>query len=231
MGKNSKIAWCDHTFNPWIGCQRVSAGCDNCYAKSWNERYKRCVWGKSRVRTSEANWKQPLKWAKESNGAKVFCASLSDWLDNKVPVSWRDDLATLILKTPELTWLLLTKRIENYERLKPWKECPKNVWLGVTAENQEMYDKRWPILSKIDATVRFISYEPAIGYIEIKNRPFPDWVIMGGESGAKARNMPESWCRLMRDNCTVLDIPFFMKQMTGRKEPPKELFIREFPND
>jgi protein gp37 len=139
--ENSKIAWCDHTFNPWIGCQKVSPGCDHCYAEAMmDHRYGKVEWGPhgERKRTGDATWKQPLRWAKQANGGRprVFCASLADWLDNKVPREWRSDLGRLIEATPELDWLLLTKRPENYAKLAPWPldKIPSNVWLGVTAE-------------------------------------------------------------------------------------------------
>jgi protein gp37 len=118
---------------------------------------------------------------------------LADWLDNQVPSKWREDLAQLITATPELDWLLLTKRIENYSRLSPWGvEPPPNVWLGVTAEDQEHFDRRWPILARIPAAVRFISNEPALGLIRNLAHAGvpPDWIIMGGESGTQARYMP-----------------------------------------
>ena len=152
--ENSKIEWTTHTFNPWIGCQHVSPGCGGgengapCYAETlMDTRYHKVQWGPhgERRRTSAENWKKPLRWAKAERGSgerpRVFCASLADWLDNKAPREWRVDLAALIAATPELDWLLLTKRIENYRRLAPWKETPPNVWLGVTAENQEYYDR------------------------------------------------------------------------------------------
>ena len=167
--KDSKIEWTTHTFNPWIGCQEVSPGCGGgehgapCYAKTMMDtRYRKVQWGPhgDRLRTSEANWKQPPRWARAARGSgerpRVFCASLADWLDNKAPQEWRVDLAALIGATPELDWLLLTKRPENYKKLAPWKETPLNVWLGVTGENQEYYDRRWKILQVIPARVRFI---------------------------------------------------------------------------
>src|ERR1700712_493898 len=116
MGENSKIEWCDHTFNPWIGCQKVSPGCDNCYAEAlMDKRLGRVEWGPhgERLRTSPANWAKPLQWdraaAKAGVRHRVFCASLADWLDNKVPRRWRIDLAAIIRQTPNLDWLLLTK--------------------------------------------------------------------------------------------------------------------------
>ena len=115
MAENSKIEWCDHTFNPWIGCQKVSPGCDHCYAEHMaDHRFGWVEWGPhgKRKRTSDDNWRKPLRWAKNANGhrPRVFCASLADWLDNQVPRQWRSDLGRLIEDTPELDWLMLTKR-------------------------------------------------------------------------------------------------------------------------
>ncbi len=128
MAENSKIEWTTHTFNPWIGCQKVSPGCDNCYAEAMmDHRYGRVKWGPhgERVRTSAANWGKPMQWDKAARARgvrdRVFCASLADWLDNKVPGSWREQLGLLIQATPNLDWLLLTKRIENFDKLAPWR--------------------------------------------------------------------------------------------------------------
>jgi protein gp37 len=200
MAENSKIEWCDHTFNPWIGCQKVSPGCDHCYAEAMMDiRYGRVKWGPhgERVRTSQDNWKMPLRWAKKANGhrPRVFCASLADWLDNRAPREWRSDLGRLIEATPDLDWLLLTKRPENYEKLAPWQldEIPSNVWLGVTCEDQAHYERRWAILSRqrIRATAKFVSYEPALGPLTKLRLQLagtvPNWIICGGESGSGAR--------------------------------------------
>ena len=125
-----------------------------------------------------------------SRRQRVFCASLADWLDNKAPPAWRADLLTLIDATPALDWLLLTKRPENARKLVPdaWWGRP-NVWFGTTAEDQAHYERRWPIAAKIPARVRFVSYEPAIGPLDIRRcgAPYPDWIIYGGESGKGAR--------------------------------------------
>ncbi len=242
MGENSKIEWCDHTFNPWIGCQKVSPGCDHCYAEAlMDTRWGKVEWGPhgTRIRTSESNWRLPYRWdaAAKKHGVRkrVFCASLADWLDNRVSQQWRVDLARVIVATPNLDWLLLTKRIENFAKLSPFGSeipFPSNVWLGVTAEDQEHYDRRWPILREIPATVRFISYEPAIGIIyDIGHgqKPLPDWIIVGGESGRGARDMPATWPRATRDVCAGLGIKFFMKQMTGKASIPDDLLVRQFP--
>ena len=174
--KNSKIEWTTHTFNPWIGCQEVSPGCGGgghgapCYAKTMMDtRYRKVQWGPhgDRLRTSEANWNSRRDGPKRHVAAasvRVFSApALPTGSTIRLLREWRVDLAALIAATPELDWLLLTKRPENYKKLAPWKETPPNVWLGVTGENQEYYDRRWKILQVIPARVRFISYVPARG--------------------------------------------------------------------
>src|SRR5450830_1554464 len=198
MGENSKIEWTDHTFNPWIGCQKVSPGCDHCYAEAQNSfrKWNGGTWGPHapRKRTSDTNWKIPLRLARQARktGARprVFCASLADVWDNRAPKEWRADLFQLIAATPELYWQLLTKRPENISKmlpaaiagLKPWPW--PNVWLGTTCEDQKYYDHRWPILSRIPAAVHFVSYEPALGPLVLPSGSLlPDWIICGGESG------------------------------------------------
>lgn len=239
MGENSKIEWCDHTFNPWIGCQKVSPGCDHCYAEAMmDHRYGKVEWGPhgERKRTSEENWRKPFQWAKAARGSgrrpRVFCASLADWLDNQASYEWRIDLAILIDATPELDWLLLTKRIENFEKHAPWLsgEVPANVWLGTTAEDQKHFDRRYAELANIPAPVHFISYEPALGALSVREAyPFPDWIICGGESGKDRRYMEPQWARDLRDECSERSIPFFMKQMTGKAPIPPDLMVRQFP--
>jgi protein gp37 len=180
-----------------------------------DHRYHRVQWGPhgERKRTSPENWRNPFKWAKDANGRRprVFCASLADWLDNQVPSRWREDLAAIIEKTPQLDWLLLTKRIEMFGKLSPWQSdaVPKNVWIGTTCEDQKHFDRRWPHLFEIEA-IRFISYEPALGPLVLDDAQ-PHWVICGGESGPGARMMDAAWARSVRDECAVKGVAFFMK--------------------
>lgn len=240
MAENSKIEWTTHTFNPWIGCQKVSPGCDNCYAEAMmDKRYHKVEWGPhgERKRTSEANWKLPLRWAKAARATgerpRVFCASLADVFDNQVPNIWRSDLFALIEQTPELDWLLLTKRPENIGKML-WPKwdfgIPRNIWLGTTCEDQAAFNRRWPILEQFHVRVRFISYEPAIGELTMANHKIkPDWLICGGESGQGHRAMPAQWAYLIMDECAEHFIPFFFKQMAGKKPIPDDLLIREFP--
>ncbi len=242
MAENSKIEWTDHTFNPWIGCQKVSPGCDHCYAESLSKRYGWVEWGPhgQRKRTSAANWKKPLQWNKTAKAAgtrpRVFCASLADVFDNQVPEHWRIDLFDLIGDTEHLDWLLLTKRPENIRKMLPtnWNvEDYQNVWIGTTCEDQEHYDRRWPILQKIPASVRFISYEPAIGPLRLhigeRGAVQPDWIICGGESGPGYRPMPEEWAADIGGDCALRRVAFFMKQMAGKKPIPPAMLVREFP--
>jgi protein gp37 len=235
MTENSKIEWTDHTFNPWIGCQKVSPGCDHCYAeRDQDHRFHLVEWGPhgERKRTTPDYWRKPFRWAKHANGSRprVFCASLADWLDNQVSQQWRSDLADVIARTPELDWLMLTKRIELFDRLAPWPRdaVPANVWIGTTAENQEWFDRRWAYLRTIKAPVRFLSCEPMLTPIDIKDAR-PDWIICGGESGPGARMMDPAWARSLRDQCAAAGISFFMKQMTGKKPIPAYLMTREWP--
>jgi protein gp37 len=241
MAETTNIAWADATFNPWIGCQKVSAGCDNCYAETlMDKRYHRVEWGPhgARKRTSEANWKQPPRWAKAAKASgrrsKVFCSSLADVFDNKAPQGARNDLFRLIEATPELDWLLLTKRPENIGKMIDdggwFRQIPQNVWLGTTCEDQAAYDRRWPILQQFNVRVRFISYEPAIGPLTLMNHNVkPDWLICGGESGHNHRSMPEHWAADIRDECDDCFVPFFMKQMAGKTPIPDWLMVRQFP--
>lgn len=168
------------TFNPWVGCQKVSPGCDHCYAEGWAKRSGLVKWGPGaqRRRTSPANWRKPLKWnaGAEASGIrrKVFCASLADVFDNQVPQEWRAALWDLIAATPCLDWLLLTKRPQNIVKMLPYNpfvlapEWPwPNVWLGTTVENQEEADRRISHLLAVPATVHFLSCEPLLGPIDI----------------------------------------------------------------
>lgn len=233
MGDTTAISWCDHTFNPWIGCTKVSDACDHCYAETLAHRWKTAEWGagKPRVRTSATNWTKPLGWDRAAKKAgvrrRVFCASMADVFDAEVANAWRDDLFDLICKTPSLDWLLLTKRPKvAWQFFEPYrtKGPPSNVWLGTTVEDQKMADLRIPTLLSIPATKHFLSCEPLLGFVTIarwmdrtaKGRfhaePIIDWVIAGGESGGGARISNPEWFRALRDECQEAGVPFHFKQ-------------------
>jgi protein gp37 len=180
MAENSNIEWTDHTFNPWIGCQKVSPGCDHCYAETWDARglqQRETRWGPhaARTRTSAANWRKPLAWNKAAQAAgkraRVFCASLADVFDNHASIlpEWRAALWQLIAATPHLDWLLLTKRPQNIAKMLPegWGDGWPNVWLGTTVENQTEADRRIPHLLATPAAVRFLSCEPLLGPVDL----------------------------------------------------------------
>ncbi len=192
MAENSKIEWTDHTFNPFIGCTKVSPGCDNCYAEHlMDKRMHKVVWGPKgeRVRTSVSNWRKPLAWnanheaffAAHGRRQRVFCASLADVFDNAVDPQWRADLFGLIMKTPHLDWLLLTKRIGNMQgmladlvhghdqdlTLLDMMPLP-NVWIGATVVTQEEADRDIPKLLAVPAKVRFLSMEPLLGPVDLR---------------------------------------------------------------
>lgn len=172
------IEWADFTFNPWIGCTKVSPACDNCYAAA-QDKFRKWTpegWGGPRRRTSVANWRMPLKWNAEAAEMpfrpRVFCASLADVFDNQVPDEWRMDLFSLIAKTPNLDWLLLTKRIGNVMPMCSrdglmFDMIGERIWLGATIANQEEADRDIPKLLAVPARVRFLSMEPLLGPVDI----------------------------------------------------------------
>lgn len=246
MAENSKIEWTDHTFNPWIGCTKVSPACDGCYAENlMANRYHRVEWGagEDRKRTSDANWRKPLAWNRAAAGKSeptfVFCASLADVFDNEVDPLWRDDLFRLIERTPNLTWLLLTKRIGNVKKMtdpmRGGRSLPQNVAIGATIANQEEYDrdrmKLWEVKTDREPLFTFGSFEPLLGPV-ILDKYAPDWVIVGGETNQgqhKARFTDPDWFRTMRDQCVKLGRAFFMKQMTNKAPIPADLLLRQAP--
>lgn len=182
MAENTKIEWATHTFNPWIGCTKVSPACDHCYAEK--ERASTAIgvkWGTNmpRHRTGDGNWKTPGRWnaSAERRGVResVFCASLGDWADNAVPAQWRFDLADVILKTTSLDWLLLTKRIGNAAAMlaEMFPEgVPSNVWVGATICNQEEADRDIPKLLAVPAARRFLSMEPLLGPVDLDGHEY-----------------------------------------------------------
>ncbi|HYG91185.1 MAG TPA: DUF5131 family protein [Azospirillum sp.] len=234
MSDTTKIAWVRNsdgtpgaTFNPWIGCIRVSAGCAGCYAEKFVRRMDakvRVEWGKGkpRRRTANDNWKKPRRWNREAEAKgiriRVFTASLADVFDAEVPAEWRADLWQLIRETPNLDWIIVTHRPENIRDMLPedWGDGWPNVWLVVTVENQKAADHRIPILLTIPAKVRGLSLEPLLGSVDLV--PWLqglDWVLIGGESGSAeaARPMDIQWVGNLLDACDEAGVPAFVKQL------------------
>jgi protein gp37 len=265
MAEHSKIEWTDHTFNPWIGCTKVSDGCKHCYAEElMDRRYGKVQWGPQgkRIRTSDELWRKPVKWNKDiwaecpschwrgsrikptnihlcplcmselqDTRQRVFCASLADVFEDRDElIAWREDLFKLIESTPNLDWLLLTKRPENIEPMMPgpwFAKFPQNIWMGTTVENQKMANERILILVNIPAVVRFLSVEPLLENVDLHLRKeYVNWVICGGESGKDARPMLPAWARSVRDQCREIDVPFFFKQW-GEWGPRSQMAVRD----
>lgn len=230
MAENSGIPWTHHTLNPWVGCTKVSPACDHCYAEVWDARFAGDTrhWGPRapRRRTKTAHLSKVRKWAEAAAAAgerhRVFCASLADVFDNHASIlpEWRENLWALIRGTPELDWLLLTKRPQNVTAMLPddWGPGYPNVWIGTSVENQIEADRRIPILARIPAAVRFLSMEPLLEAVDLNRHPVMDWIIVGGESGTKFRPMDAAWARNVRDYCAAQAVPFFFKQWSGRSQ-------------
>lgn len=215
----SKIEWTDYTFNPWSGCEKVSAGCKHCYAQALPRHMRRgAEWGPDaeRVPASEDYWKAPLRWAKAAarDGVRkrVFCASVADVFEDRLAlVPLRARLWELIRATPELDWLLLTKRpvwMMTWAHEHGW---PDNAWAGVSVENQAAAAERVPKLLGVPARVRLLSCEPLLGPVDLRGVRL-DWIIVGGESGRHPRPMSATWARSLRDQAAAAEVPFLFKQ-------------------
>ena len=232
MGQDTAIAWTDHTFNPWWGCERVSPGCQHCYAETFAKRTGNAVWGKNADRRffGDRHWNEPRKWdraaAEAGRPALVFCASMADVFEDRDELDeHRERLFDLIAETPNLIWLLLTKRPQNVTAMvepsgwvgDPYRSWPRNVWIGTTVEDQQRADERLPHLARIPAPVRFLSCEPLLGPVDLLHHvESVDWVIVGGESGPGHRPLDLDHARSLRQQCLLWDVPFFFKQVGGR---------------
>ncbi len=231
MGEKTGISWCDHTFNPVWGCTRVSAGCVHCYAETWAKR-SGVGWGPRAERRTfgDKHWNEPLRWNRLAQEAgvrrRVFCGSMCDiFEDHPITRAQWPRLYHLILRTPWLDWLLLTKRPEKiYSRLDAVNcdpdELVEHVYLGTSAEDQETANLRIPYLRRFNAKARFVSYEPALGQVDWKAHLSRqqgmfgiDWIIVGGESGHGARPFDIGWARSTVSECKAAGVACFVKQL------------------
>ena len=270
MGETTGIQWCHATFNTHIGCAKVSPACDNCYAERDSKRLEASLtnqgkialplWGEHGARhvTSDEYWKKPLAWNRKAAAAgerrRVFCASFADVFEVRADLDpVRERLARLIEATPNLDWLLLTKRIDKataYGReMFRGLAFPANVWMGTTVEDEPRARERVPALRAVPARVHFLSIEPQIELVTPELDGI-DWVICGGESGPRARIFDLAWARSLREQCRNAGVAFFMKQLGARPidglagcevwqrdrhggdptEWPEELQVREVPS-
>lgn len=228
MGSTTKIEWTDHTFNPWWGCLKVSPECDHCYAEAFAKRIGQKIWGPEKTTKrrffGDAHWREPEKWDRAALEAgerrRVFCASMADVFEDRRDLDeHRVRLWSLIERTQNLDWLLLTKRPENMERLSPetWSAgWPMNIWAGTTAGDQKRADLRLAHLRKVPALTRFVSYEPALGEVDWKpliSDGAIHWIIVGGESGGGSRPFDIAWARKTVKQCAEAGIACFVKQL------------------
>lgn len=218
MAQTSSIEWTDATWNPVTGCTKISPGCRHCYAERManrlhsmgQNRYKNCF----QVTLQHDLITQPQKWKKPKT---IFVNSMSDLFHKNVPLEFIKEIFTTMRETPWHTYQILTKRACRLEQLAKKLEWSKNIWIGVSVEDQE-YTERIHHLQNVPAHVRFISIEPLIG--PINNLPLQgiDWVIVGGESGPYARTLKAEWVRTIRDICINQKVPFFFKQWGGTRK-------------
>lgn len=225
MSAGSKIEWTEVTWNPVTGCDRVSAGCDNCYALTLAKRLKAMGAAKYQVDgnpiTSGPGFgvtihpqalKQPFKWRSPKT---VFVNSMSDLFHARVPKSFVHDVFDVIRDTPQHTYQVLTKRASRVRKIAAEFDWPANLWLGVSVEDASVVD-RIDDLRGVPAAVRFLSCEPLIGPLDQLDLTGIGWVIVGGESGHTARAIEKSWVDEIRDQCLGEKVPFFFKQWGGR---------------
>jgi len=229
----TKIEWATDTWNPVVGCSKTSPGCDNCYALSFARRLRGAgVRGYEDAISAHGQWSgktafiehvldAPHRWRKPR---RIFVVSMGDLFHETVKPIWQDRIGLVMAKERRHTFMVLTKRPEAMRlwvgRMFDDGIWPMpNVWMGVTAENQEQAEKRIPVLLKTPAAVRFVSIEPMLGPVNLiqymlrrEQQHWLQWVICGGESGPKARPMAESWAKSLRDQCAINRVPFLFKR-------------------
>lgn len=221
----STIEWTEVTWNPVTGCDRIAPGCDNCYALTLAKRLKSMGAEKYQndgdprtsgpgfgVTTHPGSLAQPYRWT----GSKlVFVNSMSDLFHARVPIAFVRDVFDVIRETPQHSYQVLTKRSLRLRRMADRLDWPTNLWMGVSVENAEAKG-RIDDLRETPAAVRFLSCEPLIGSLGLLDLRGIDWVIVGGESGPRARPMDPRWAESIRDQCAAANVPFFFKQWGGR---------------
>ena len=219
MSDRSRIEWTDATWNPVTGCIKVSPGCAHCYAEANTLRFRRggpFLPGKATIKVHPDRLDEPGRWQRPR---RVFVCSMSDLFHEEVPLTFIDEVFARMREYDHHTYQVLTKRparmLEYSKRAGSW---PPHVWAGVSVENQIWADRRMPHLMHVPSAVRFVSVEPLLK--EVNLRPWLDyflqWVIVGGESGPRARPMNPEWVRRIRDDCLAAGVPFFFKQWGGR---------------
>jgi len=213
MSSISKIEWTEQTWNPTTGCDKVSAGCKHCYAETMAKRLKAMgVAGYEngfKLSIMPERLEQPLRRKKPTT---YFVNSMSDLFHSGVPDEYLEQVFSVIERTPQHRYQILTKRAERLPVYFNEHSIPENVWLGVTVENIKDGLPRMDFLKQIPASIRFLSVEPLLEDLGIVDFKGIHWVIVGGESGAKARKMEVSWVENIKNQCEAQEVAFFFKQ-------------------
>jgi len=231
----SKIEWTEITWNPTTGCNKVSAGCKNCYAESFSKRLKGMGIDKYKNGFRLTLHPDVLDFPKRLRKPhKIFVNSMSDLFHEKIPLEFIQKVFDVMSDCPQHIFQVLTKRAERLEELAPFLNWPENIWMGVTVEN-DLVVNRIDHLVKTNAHIKFLSLEPLLGPLPNLNLKNIDWVIVGGESGRKARKIEKAWVEDIRKQCKKNKVAFFFKQWGGmnKKANGRELNGRtydEMPN-
>lgn len=221
----TKIQWCDYTWNPIVGCSEISEGCKHCYAKAIARRFGRYAWGTPVLFTDRLQQCMGLR-----KPSKIFPCSMSDLFHESLRAGEICEVIDAMIEAVERighTFIVLTKRPKRMAKIVDMYrlELPawKNIWLGITGENQRLCEDRWAVLHEIPVRVRFASIEPMLGPIDIGRLrgAGPDWYIVGPETGPGARQCKTEWISDLAADCAFARIPFFDK----RPNPIR----REFP--
>lgn len=211
----TNIEWTEETWNPLTGCNKVSAGCKNCYAEILAPRLRSM--GQENYRNGFELTLQPHMLDRPKSWKKpriVFVNSMSDLFHHDVPKDYIQKVFDVMRETPRHTYQVLTKRSDRLKAISCEIDWPENVWMGVSVESQDYYH-RIDDLRNTDAAVKFLSLEPLLGPLSMLPLDGIDWVIVGGESGPKSRPMEADWVREIRDQCQAAKVPFFFKQWGG----------------
>ncbi len=215
MATLSNIEWTEATWNPLTGCNKMSPGCKNCYAEKLSYRLQKM--GQYNYRNGfdltlhHQALKIPLKWKKPK---LIFVNSMSDLFHKKVPISFIQQVFSVMNQSPQHQFQILTKRADHLEKISKQVKWTNNIWMGVSVENKH-YVNRIGHLLKTKAKIKFLSLEPLLGPLKRLKLKGIDWVIVGGESGPNARSIQPEWVLEIKDQCIAQKIPFFFKQWGG----------------
>ena len=228
MATQTSIEWTEQTWNPTVGCTKISPGCKNCYAETMAARLKAMgtpgYENGFELTLVPSRLEQPLQRQKHT---VYFVNSMSDVFHEEVPFEYIDKIFETIRKTPQHTYQILTKRAERMAEYFKGKIAPDNAWIGVSVEDQQYGVPRIDFLRSVNAKIRFLSVEPLLEGLGELNLSSIHWVIVGGESGPKARPMQKAWADDIRLQCEEANVAFFFKQWGGWGSDGKKRAKRE----